>query len=139
MNIAREVSTRGTCIRKKVGVVLVSSDRHILSSGYNGSTPRAPHCDEVGCMLENDRCVRTIHSEINAIAQAARRGVAVLGATAYVTASPCWPCFKALAVAGISRIVYAEEFWRDVDRIWEAATQSGIVLIHLEQPVPAAP
>lgn len=129
MNIARAVATRGTCTRKKVGCVLVSTDRHIISSGYNGSTPGAPHCDDVGCMMENERCIRTIHSEVNAIAQAARHGVPVIGASAYVTASPCWPCFKVLAVAGIRRIVFGEKFWRDVERIQEASKEAKIELV----------
>jgi dCMP deaminase len=129
LDIAKTVATRGTCTRKKVGAVLVSADRHIISTGYNGSTPGAPHCDEVGCMMENDRCIRTIHSEVNAIAQAARHGVAVVGSSAYVTASPCWPCFKVLSVSGIRRIVFGEKFYRDVERIQEAAMGAKIELV----------
>ena len=75
MRIAKEVSTRATCSRKLVGAVIVSNDRHILSTGYNGSIPGTPHCDDVGHLMENSHCVRTCHAEANAVSQAARNGV----------------------------------------------------------------
>jgi len=62
---------------------------------------------------------RTSHAEANAIVQAAKHGVSTDGATAYITASPCWTCFKLLASAGIKRIVFGE-FYRD-ERIFESA------------------
>ena len=80
-------------------------------------------------MLENGHCVATIHAEANAILQAARNGVRIEGADIYTTASPCWPCFKLIANAGIKRIVYGE-FYRD-DRIFDVARQTGIALVDL--------
>ena len=71
MNIARTVATRSTCPRKFVGAVIVR-DRTILSTGYNGSIRGMPHCDEVGHMMVDGHCVRTIHAEDNAIIQAAK-------------------------------------------------------------------
>lgn len=129
MAIARVASTRSTCARKAVGAVLVR-DRMILSTGYNGSIRGMPHCTDVGCEMENDHCVATIHAEVNAIVQAARNGVMINGAECYVTASPCWICFKALANAGIRRVVYGE-FYRD-ERIFKVAEKLGIELVHLE-------
>ena len=129
MNIAREVATRSTCDRKHVGAVIVR-DKTILSTGYNGSIRGLPHCDEAGHLMEDGHCVRTIHAEVNAIVQAARHGVRVEGAGIYVTASPCWSCFKLLANAGIERIVYGE-FYRD-ERIFEVARSLGIDLVHLD-------
>ena len=131
MNIAQVVASRSTCPRKFVGSVIVR-DRTILSTGYNGSIRGMPHCTEAGHMMENDHCVATIHAEANAIIQAARNGVNIDGATNYVTASPCWNCFKQLANAGIVRIVYGE-FYRD-DRIFEVARQIGIELVHVALP-----
>ena len=93
MNIARVVSSRATCPRRYVGAVIVR-DKTILSTGYNGSIRGMPHCTEVGHMMENGHCVATIHAELNAIVQAARNGVRIDGATIYVTASPCWTCFR---------------------------------------------
>ncbi|MBA2661254.1 MAG: cytidine/deoxycytidylate deaminase family protein [Bradymonadaceae bacterium] len=132
MAIATQVATRATCDRKHVGAVIVR-DRTILSTGYNGSVRGLGHCDEVGHMMEAGHCVRTIHAECNAIIQAAKNGVAIEGASIYVTASPCWPCFKMIANAGIQRIIFGE-FYRD-ERIYEFARVLEIELQQLE-PVP---
>jgi dCMP deaminase len=126
MDIARVVATRATCDRKHVGAVLVR-ERTILSTGYNGSVRGLPHCDEAGHMMEGGHCVATIHAEANAILQAARNGVRIEGADMYTTASPCWPCFKLIANAGMKRIVYGE-FYRD-ERIFEVARTLGIELV----------
>ncbi len=128
MQIAEMVAERSTCPRKKVGAVLVK-DHIILSTGYNGSIRGLEHCDDVGCMVENGHCIATIHAEANAIIQAARHGTSVSGSSAYVTASPCWNCFKLLANAGINRIAY-REFYRD-DRIFEVAQKIGIKLTEI--------
>lgn len=125
MEIAKVVSSRATCDRKLVGAVIVR-DRIILSTGYNGSIRGMRHCSEAGHMMEGGHCVATIHAEANAIIQAARNGVAIDGATIYTTASPCWPCFKLVANAGIRRIVYGE-FYRD-ERIFSVANSLGLEL-----------
>lgn len=127
MNIARLVATRSTCERKQVGAVFVRN-RIILSTGYNGSMRGATHCEgQAVCMEGTPNCQRTVHAEINAVAQAARSGAALEGAEVYISASPCWNCFKALVNAGVTRIVYGE-FYRD-DRIFRAAEQLGIQLV----------
>ncbi len=141
MNIARVVSSRATCDRKHVGAVIVR-DRTILSTGYNGSIRGMPHCDEAGHIMEDGHCVATIHAEMNAIIQAARNGVRIEGASVYVTASPCWGCFKALANAGIRRICYGE-FYRD-ERSFAVARTLNIRMVHVQLgpgdsvPVPPA-
>ena len=128
MNIAEQVATRSTCGRKHVGAVIVR-DRTILSTGYNGSLRGAPHCDEIGHDLENDHCVRTVHAEANAVAQAAKHGVRIDEAEIYVTASPCLTCFKLVSNAGIGKIYY-KEFYRD-ERITTYAQQAGITLVFM--------
>ncbi len=128
MAIATQVATRATCDRKHVGAVIVR-DRTILSTGYNGSIRGLPHCDEVGHMMEAGHCVRTIHAEANAIIQAAKNGVAIKGADIYITASPCWPCFKMIANAGITRIIFGE-FYRD-ERIYDVAKTLNIDLLQI--------
>lgn len=140
MSIAKQVATRATCDRKHVGAVLVR-DRTILSTGYNGSIKGAPHCDDVGHMLVNDperggpSCVRTVHAEANAIAQAAMNGVATKGATIYTTASPCWNCFKLITNSGINKVVFGE-LYRDI-RITDYAVHAGIYLVNLSKsPLP---
>ena len=131
MNIARQVASRSTCDRKHVGAVVVR-DRTILSTGYNGSIRGLAHCDEVGHLMEDGHCVRTVHAEANAIAQAARNGVAIEGAEIYITASPCWGCFRLLANSGIRRIHYGE-FYRD-SKIHDFAEEAGIELVDLSGP-----
>ncbi len=128
MNIARQVATRSTCDRKHVGAVIVR-DKTILSTGYNGSIRGSVHCDDAGHLMENDHCVRTVHAEANAVAQAARNGVRIDGGEIYVTASPCWNCFKLLANSGVKKIHYGE-FYRDT-RIHDFAEELGIELIDL--------
>lgn len=128
MAIAKQVATRSTCDRKHVGAVIVR-EKTILSTGYNGSVRGLPHCDDVGHLMENGHCVRTVHAEANAIAQAARNGVSVRDAEIYVTASPCFNCFKLIVNAGITKIFYGE-FYRDT-RIHDFAEELGIELIDL--------
>jgi dCMP deaminase len=136
MNIARVVASRATCDRKFVGSVIVR-DKTILSTGYNGSIRGMPHCSEVGHMMEEGHCVATIHAETNAVLQAAKNGVSIDGATVYVTASPCWSCFKMITNAGIRRIVYGE-FYRDA-RIFDIASRLAVELVHLPASPAAAP
>jgi dCMP deaminase len=135
MNIAREVATRSTCDRKFVGAVIVR-DKIILATGYNGSIRGLPHCDEDGHMMEDGHCVRTVHAEANAIVQAARSGVRIDEAGIYVTASPCWGCFRLIANAGIKRIVFGE-FYRDA-RVFEFSQKLGVELVDLSGKKPAA-
>jgi dCMP deaminase len=115
-------SERATCPRMHCGCVLVR-DKHVLATGYNGSLPGLAHCDDVGCLVVDNHCIRTNHAEMNAITQAAKNGVSISGGTAYVTNMPCTTCAKALIGAGIKRVVvfsdyhstHAEEFFRDAD------------------------
>lgn len=125
MNLAVQAATRSTCPRKKVGAVIVR-DKTVLSTGYNGSIRGAPHCTDVGCLMEDDHCVRTVHAEANAIVQAARNGIRLEDAHIYVTASPCFSCFKLIVNAGI-RVVHFGEFYRD-ERVKEFADELGIDL-----------
>ena len=129
MNIAREVATRSTCDRKHVGAVIVR-EKTILSTGYNGSIKGLPHCNEIGCEMVDGHCVRTTHAEANAIVQAAKNGIQINQSEIYVTASPCYDCFKLIANAGI-KVIYYDEFYRD-KRIIEKSKEIGIQLASLE-------
>ena len=130
MNIAHEVATRSTCDRKTVGAVIVRG-KTILSTGYNGSIKGIDHCDDAGHEMENDHCVRTIHAEANAIVQAARHGIRIEDSEIYVTASPCYDCFKMIANVGINKI-YFGEFYRD-ERIIALAEKLDIQLSDLSK------
>ena len=130
MNIAKEVGTRSTCNRKHVGAVIVRG-KTILATGYNGSIRGLAHCDEAGHEMDNTHCVRTIHAEANAIVQSARHGVRIEDSEIYITASPCYDCFKMIANVGIRKI-YFGEFYRD-ERIMEHAKELDIELINLSK------
>ncbi|GAB4313041.1 MAG: ComE operon protein 2 [Candidatus Sumerlaeia bacterium] len=131
MKIARVVASRSTCDRKFVGAVIVR-DKTILSTGYNGSIRGLPHCDEVGHDMVDGHCVRTVHAEANAIVQAAKNGVAIDGAEIYITASPCWNCFKLIANSGIRHIYYASDYGDE--RAFAVARELGITLTHIPLP-----
>lgn len=122
MGFADAARVRATCDRKKVGAVIVVQ-RQVVATGYNGSIRGMPHCDDAGHDMVAGHCVRTIHAEMNALAQAARRGVAVEGGEIYTTTSPCWGCFRVLVNAGIGTFVYGDKYRLEEDwmRILEVA------------------
>ncbi|HWP66278.1 MAG TPA: dCMP deaminase family protein [Candidatus Limnocylindria bacterium] len=118
MTITRQVAERSTCLRAKVGAVIVR-DRNIVATGYNGAPAGLPHCTDVGCLVYASRtpsgeleenCFRTIHAEINAIAQAAKNGVSIRDADIYITHTPCIHCMKVLLNTGIRAIYYEREY-----------------------------
>ena len=137
MRIATMVAERATCTRAKIGAVIVK-DKNIIATGYNGSPAGHPHCTDVGCLVyvsrnpdgeEEENCFRTIHAEINAIAQAAKHGVEIEGADIYVTASPCYHCLKTLMNTGIKRICYLKPY--KIDRITPLLENSPIELVQI--------
>lgn len=117
MRIAREVAERSTCLRRKVGAVIVR-DKRILTTGYNGAPRGIRHCADRGCLREkldvpsgerHELC-RGLHGEMNALLQAAVHGVGVEGSTLYCTNRPCSLCAKMLINAGVKRIVIGEGY-----------------------------
>ena len=117
MKIAREVSTRSTCLRRQVGAVIVKNKR-ILSTGYNGAPSGLKHCAEVGCLREqlgilsgeNQELCRGLHAEQNAIIQAALHGVPIAGSSLYSTHKPCVLCSKMAINAGIKEVFFLEGY-----------------------------
>jgi len=109
LKLAMLASERSTCPRMHCGCVLVK-DRFVLETGYNGSLPHQPHCEDIGCLIVDNHCVRTNHAEINALVQAAVHGVSIKGSTAYITNMSCTTCSKALIAAGIKRVVVFTDF-----------------------------
>jgi dCMP deaminase len=128
INIAFTVAERSTCDRAHVGAVIVR-DRRILTTGYNGAPAGLPHCDEVGHLLVDGHCVRTLHAEQNAIIQAALHGVNIAGSTIYVTHQPCLTCAKMIINAGIRRVVYAGNYPDENSR--QFFQEAAIALEHL--------
>lgn len=114
MAIALIGSLRSTCIKRRVGAVLVKGHR-VIGTGYNGAPKGVPHCTLDTCprlnlrSLEESKDCRGTHAEVNCLIQAAVHGTPCGGATAYVTRFPCMSCAKALINAGIREIIYLEE------------------------------
>lgn len=107
IKIAEHVGSRSTCDRAHVGAV-IAKNKVIMSTGYNGAPRGLPHCDDIGHEIVDGHCIRTVHAEANAIAQAARNGSPIEGATIYQTVSPCYDCFKMMVNAGIQEVVYRQ-------------------------------
>ena len=137
MDMAQLVSTRSTCLRRKVGAVIVKEKR-VLSTGYNGSPKGTKHCEELGCIREqmhipsgtrHELC-RGVHAEQNAVAQAAYFGVSVNGATIYTTTYPCSMCAKILINAGIKEIVYNEGYVDDLSKTILSETDVNVREYH---------
>ena len=117
MTIVRDVATRSTCRRRKVGAILVK-DKRIIATGYNGGPTGLAHCLEIGCLREqlgipsgqqHELC-RGVHAEQNAIIQAARYGVHTDGSVLYCTTQPCVQCTKMLLNAGVTEIIFSEGY-----------------------------
>lgn len=137
MEIANVVSKRSTCLRRKVGAVIVKN-KQIVATGYNGTPSGLAHCAETGCLREqlnvpsgkmHELC-RGIHAEQNAVVQAAYHGVSVNGGTLYCTHQPCVVCTKILINAGIERIVYANPY---PDKLAEEMMQASKIKIEVFQ------
>ncbi len=117
MSIAELVAERATCLRRKVGAVIVK-DKRIVATGYNGAPRGLAHCEVVGCLREKlgippgerHEICRGIHAEQNAIIQAATFGVNISGGIIYTTHQPCFICTKMLINANISKIIYKKEY-----------------------------
>jgi dCMP deaminase len=141
MTITRQVAERSTCLRAKVGAVIVRN-RSILATGYNGSPAGLPHCTEVGCLIYESRtpdgdleqnCYRTIHAEMNAITQAAKNGNAISDADIYVTHTPCIHCMKVLINTGLSTVYYDRPY--KLATIGELLKYAQIKLVQVQPEV----
>lgn len=117
MDIVDIIKGRSTCLRRKVGAVIVK-DRRILTSGYNGAPSGCKHCGDIGCLREklnipsgqrHELC-RASHAEQNAIVQAAMHGISIEGGTIYVTDQPCVICSKLIINAGLKRVVFRGDY-----------------------------
>ena len=124
MEMAQLISTRSTCVRRQVGAVVVK-DKRVLTTGYNGSPKGTMHCEELGCIRDQQNIpsgtrhelCRGVHAEQNAVIQAAYFGISIDGATIYTTTYPCSMCSKILINAGIKEVVYADSYTDDLSRM----------------------
>jgi len=117
MSIAAMVAQRSTCLRRKVGAVIVK-DKRILTTGYNGAPVKMKHCQDVGCIRlkdslpsgERHELCRGLHAEQNAIIQAAYHGIAINSAILYCTNKPCVICAKMIINAGLIKVYYRDDY-----------------------------
>ena len=130
LNMAELIGTRGTCDRGRSGTVIVK-DKRILCTGYVGSPIGLPHCDDVGHKMHtvinedgssSQHCIRTAHAEQNAINNAARSGIALLGGTMYCKMVPCYKCVQSIVNVGIVRVVsqmdyHASKFSKEILKV----------------------
>ena len=136
MRIAEEVAERSTCIRRKVGAVIVM-DRRILATGYNGAPKGVPHCTQETCLRnkynvpsgERHELCRGLHAEQNAIIQAACHGVSINDAVIYVTNQPCIICTKMLINCGIKTFLYRNPYNDPLAK--EMMDQAGVTVSEL--------
>ena len=127
ISVALLTSIRSSCHRLHVGCVIVKDNR-ILSTGYNGFLPNAPHKS----IVINDHEQATVHAEQNSITDAAKRGINVDGGTAYVTHYACCHCAKILAAAGIKQIYYYHDY-KNNPIVHQLLSSIGIKLVKLKR------
>ncbi|MDA7857910.1 dCMP deaminase family protein [bacterium] len=117
MKITQVVAERSTCLRRKVGAVIVKEKR-ILATGYNGAVTGLAHCEDAGCLREElkvpagqrQEICRGLHAEANALLFAAVEGTNMEGAVIYCTHQPCILCAKMIIQSGIRRVIFGGEY-----------------------------
>lgn len=142
LKVVDTVAERATCDRGKNGSIIVK-DKRILATGYVGSPPGQPHCDEVGHLMRkvfdedgniSQHCIRTIHAEANALIQAAKFGISVEGATMYSKMEPCFACAMMIAGSGIKRLVVQKKY-HAAKESRELFKNAGVELVVIEDKV----
>lgn len=142
IGLVDEIAKRATCDRGMSGAIVVK-DKRILCTGYVGSPPGLPHCDEVGHLLKKvidedgttrQHCVRTIHAEQNAISQAAKYGIPLNGTILYCTMEPCRVCAMLILSVGIQKVVAKRRYHAGQDTR-DLFKDAGIELVVMEDRV----
>lgn len=142
IELTRTVASRSTCDRGRSGCVIVKEKR-ILTTGYVGSPPGMPHCDQVGHLLRKvidedgqvrQHCMRTIHAEENAIIQAAKFGTSLQGSTLYCKMEPCRSCAMSIVAAGIKKVVCEKRYHAAMDTR-EVFSKCGVEILVLKDEV----
>lgn len=129
---AFKMSERSTCRRRATGAVIVTPSNQVLTTGYNGAPRGLPHCTDVGCLMVDGHCLRSVHAEMNAVVQAGRLGIKLLHSTLYVTDRPCLRCVPVLLQAGIGRIFYARPYDTDeqLATVEQMCQSADVALVH---------
>ncbi len=142
MELMDTVAKRATCDRGRSGCLIVR-DRRIVSTGYVGSPPGLPHCDDVGHLMKEvidedgtvrNHCVRTIHAEQNAICQAARYGISLEGTTLYCKMEPCRVCAMLIISSGIKKVV-AKKRYHAAQESRDMFKDAGVDLVVIDNEI----
>jgi len=142
LEISKAVAKRATCSRGRSGCV-IAKNKQILVTGYVGSPPGLPHCDEVGHLMktiihedgsQSQHCMRTTHAEQNAIAQAAKLGIPLEGSIIYVRMTPCATCARMIITSGINRVVCENKYHAGKESE-EMFKQAGVSLEFIDENV----
>ncbi|MBI2140710.1 cytidine/deoxycytidylate deaminase family protein [Candidatus Woesearchaeota archaeon] len=142
LDLAMMVGMRGTCNRGRAGCVIVKEKR-IMTTGYVGSPPGLAHCDDIGHWFKQtihedgsitQHCIRTVHAEANAIAQAAKYGIDIDGGTLYCKMEPCLDCTKLLISSGIKKVV-CEKRYHAAKESREMLDEAGVKLEVLQDTI----
>jgi dCMP deaminase len=142
IGLVDQVAQRATCDRGRSGCIIVK-DKRILCSGYVGSPPGFPHCDEAGHQMRKiidddgtprQHCIRTIHAEQNAICQAARYGISLKDTTLYCTMEPCRVCAMLIISCGITKVVVKRKYHAAEDTR-QLLKKAGIKLVVLDNKI----
>lgn len=137
MQMAELTAQRSTCLRRKVGAVIVK-DKHIIATGYNGAPRGLRHCEDLGGCLrqklgipsgQRHELCRALHAEQNAIIQAATLGQSIENASIYITHQPCVICAKMIINAGMNRIIVKEGYPDELSK--EILEEAGLKIIML--------
>ena len=137
LELSNAASNRATCDRGKSGCAIVR-DKQVSAAGYVGSPAGLPHYDDVGHLVKkviqengeiSEHCLRTVHSEQNAICQAAKRGISIEGATIYTRMTPCRTCAMLLINCGIKRVV-CERKYQLAEESEQLFAEAGIKLVY---------
>ena len=136
INLATEISKWSSCLSRNVGAV-ITLDRRVVATGYNGAPAGVPSCKETGTCLRQDsksgenlnNCI-AVHAEMNAISQCAKYGMPIKGADIYITTYPCINCMKVIIASGIKRVFYKEEYNSPLTK--ELAEQAKVELIKID-------
>ncbi|HDN83183.1 MAG TPA: cytidine deaminase [Candidatus Altiarchaeales archaeon] len=133
--IAEDVALRSTCLRRKIGCVIVNDSHEIVATGYNGVVRKAKHCIDIGKCIKDENNIASgtgheicpaVHAEMNALIQAGRNAK---GCTLYVNAFPCKICARLIVNAEIKRVVVSGDY---VDKEGlEILKEAGIEVVHL--------
>jgi dCMP deaminase len=145
LGLLEPIGRRATCDRGRSGSVIVSQNNTILSTGYVGSPPGQPHCDDVGHLMktlthedghQSQHCMRTLHAEENAILQAAKDGIKMEYATIYTKMTPCYNCAMRIVRVGIKRVVAQKRYHADGQSM-ELFASAGVEVLVLDNNLEA--